>query len=211
MHSTDSPTEERKARTVRLLQETAQGSRAAFSELYRDFRAPLTRFAHRHLSSTELVEEAVNDTLLAVWLQAAKFRGESQASTWIMGIAARICMNTIRRNRNRFLSTDVVLEQLSVPSFVDALEHQQDLAKAISQLSAAQQATIELSYGQGFSCEEVAEITHRPVNTVKTRLHYARKSLRALLEDPAAKAGYERQPRGVSEPGLKEKSRAPRT
>jgi RNA polymerase sigma-70 factor (ECF subfamily) len=47
---------------------------------------------------------------------------------------------------------------------------------------------IELTYFQGYSCKEIAQITDCPVATVKTRMFYARRRMKALLGDAGAQA-----------------------
>ena len=60
------------------------------------------------------------------------------------------------------------------------------IAKALRALSAEHRAVIELTYYEGCSCADIAEIMRCPVNTVKTRMFYARRRLRSLLAEVAA-------------------------
>jgi RNA polymerase sigma factor (sigma-70 family) len=64
-------------------------------------------------------------------------------------------------------------------------ETQARIARALGVLSADHRVVIELTYFEGHSCAEIAEIMRCPVNTVKTRMFYARRRLRMLLADNA--------------------------
>jgi RNA polymerase sigma-70 factor (ECF subfamily) len=58
--------------------------------------------------------------------------------------------------------------------------------KALAKLSEQHREVMDLTFYQGFSCPEIAEILQCPVNTVKTRMFYARKQLRELLAQGGA-------------------------
>jgi RNA polymerase sigma-70 factor, ECF subfamily len=176
-------TESENAQRRAWLREISLGSRATFTRLYHSFYGPLLRFIYRHVGNEQLAEELVNDTMFIVWEKAGEFRGESKVSTWIMGIAAHLCMNARRRVNVPTQSIDASSEILIEPSFVPGLELRESLTLAIAGLSHDHRAVLELSYVQGFSCDEIAEIEACPVSTVKTRLHYARKHLRVMLDE----------------------------
>ena len=66
----------------------------------------------------------------------------------------------------------------------DELQHQElrkHLDDALSELSAEQRAVMELTYYFGYACREIAQIMGCPVDTVKTRMFYARRKLKAKL------------------------------
>jgi RNA polymerase sigma-70 factor, ECF subfamily len=170
-----------KERDLELLGRVAQGDRRAVEELYVAYHRRLSRFLARSTPRYETIEEIINDTFLVVWQQAGKFRGASQVSTWIIGIAYRIALKAWRRDdahRNSQL-TDELPEHSVEPAL--ELERQDWIASALRQLPIEQQMTIELAYNLGHSMEEIAAITHCPVGTVKARMFHAREKLRQYL------------------------------
>ena len=62
-----------------------------------------------------------------------------------------------------------------------ALDRRQALAAGLGALSPEHREVLELVFYQGLSLAEVAEVTKRPVGTVKSRLSYAKAQLRAAL------------------------------
>jgi RNA polymerase sigma-70 factor (ECF subfamily) len=146
----------------------------------------LTRLTHRY----DLAEEIINDTFWVVWRKAGDFRGESQPSTWIFGIAYRKARNAFRSVSR--LAAQTSLEALSAPACSEpfSTEELRDwLQQALSQLPAEQQLAVQLCYELGYSCEEISAITSCPVNTVKTRLFHARAKLQKLLPRLAGEEG----------------------
>jgi RNA polymerase sigma-70 factor (ECF subfamily) len=58
--------------------------------------------------------------------------------------------------------------------------------KQLDQLALPQRGVLLLHFIEEFSLEEIARITETPIGTVKSRLHYARKALKKLLEENEA-------------------------
>src|SRR5271170_7096562 len=83
-----------------LLLAVATGNRQALETLYLNYHRRLARFLSRFTSRYENVEEIINDTFMAVWQSAKDFRNASQVSTWILGIAYRTALNSLRRQKN---------------------------------------------------------------------------------------------------------------
>jgi RNA polymerase sigma-70 factor (ECF subfamily) len=171
------------AREVDLMARIANGDRKAFEELYNLYHRRMARFLTRLTHRYDLAEEVINDTFWVVWRKARDFRGDSQPSTWILGIAYRKARNALRSSAR--LGQQQNLEAESLPLMSDEpfrTEELRDwLEQALAQLPAEQRLGVELCYELGYSCEEIATIMGCPVNTVKTRLFHARAKLQKLL------------------------------
>ncbi len=172
-----------------VLEKVAAGDREALRELYVIYHRRLARFLTRFIRRQDLIEEAINDTLWVVWCNASEFRGDSRISTWIMGIAYRCALKTLRRRGHQlYQAVPIENELLPAPDELDAAETGEWVALAMQQLPVHQRLTLELAYGQGHSCEEIAQIMDCPVSTVKTRMFHARGKLRTLLPQLAGTA-----------------------
>jgi len=164
-----------------LLRDVARGDRRALDALYLGYHRRLARFLARIAPQYETVEEIINDTFLVVWQRAKEFRGASRVSTWIIGIAYRIALKSLRRNDGlvRAQRYDALPEPWTEPMKDDELRDW--VARGLSHLPAEQRLTLELAYNLGHSIEEIAEITDSPVGTVKARMFHAREKLRHYL------------------------------
>jgi len=170
------------AREKDLIARIADGDRKAFEELYYLYHRRLARFLTRLTRRYDLAEEVVNDTFWVVWRKARTFRGDSQPSTWILGIAYRKARNAFRTSA-RLAEKNLEIEQLPPTEEQPAdIEELRDwLGRALAELPLEQRLAVELCYELGHSCEEIATIMDCPVNTVKTRLFHARGKLQRLL------------------------------
>jgi RNA polymerase sigma factor (sigma-70 family) len=159
----------------------------AFETLYRRYHPRLARFLHRMLRPDHLIEEVLNDTLLVVWNQADRFNGQSKVSTWIFAIAYRKALKAIDRH-DEPMPSPLDEDEQPAADFAERPEERMSLAQARVAISAAlrtlssdQRAAVELTYFQGFSYPEIAQIVDCPTDTVKTRMFHARKRLRAVF------------------------------
>jgi RNA polymerase sigma-70 factor, ECF subfamily len=174
-----------------LLERIARSKdQAAFRTLYGSYYQRLSRLLARMSVRREDIEEVINDTFWVVWTKAGEFRGASQLSTWIIGIAYRRALNALRRAKIRPVSDEPFDEDsISVMSTDAAETDGQWLALGLSRLPVEQRMALELTYTLGHSCEEVAAILDCPVNTVKTRLFRARETLKQVLPALAGMSG----------------------
>lgn len=181
------PSAERRERDsdTQLIARVSAGDRHAFEELYRLYRVRLGRFLGNLVRHPHLAEEVLDDTLLVVWERAAGFKGESKLSTWIFAIAYRKAMKALRRYdapvddpeaENR-VSSEAGPEQAFGQARLHAL-----LRQAMGELSPEHRGVVELTYFNDLSYREIAEIMGCPVDTVKTRMFYARRHLRQRLD-----------------------------
>ncbi len=156
----------------------------ALGELYARYQPRVVGFLHRLTNDDGLVEDVYNDVMFKVWNKAHQFQGKSKVSTWVFSIAYRACVRALKKEKLREevrgkFSRWISLQELAVN---ERAEQTDAIDAAINALSVNHRLVIELCYFGGYSTEEVSEIVGCPVNTVKTRLFYARKKIREYLE-----------------------------
>ncbi len=168
---------------LELLRRTIERDRDAFEQLYVIYHRRLARFLTRMTRRYEVAEEIINDTMWIVWQRAADFRGSSRVSTWIMGIAYRRALKSLRRAavQLRVSDLDAREDETDAGVAIDDADRRQLVAWGLAQLPLEQRLVLEFTYDLGHSCGEIAEIMDCPVSTVKTRMFHARRKLRQLL------------------------------
>lgn len=169
---------------VALLMRVAAEEMDAFETLYRIYHPRLQRFVRGMTKQSNLAEEIIDDTMMVVWRKAYTFNHTAKVSTWIFAIAYRQSLKSLRG-----IDDTVEFDQDEHGGTThagpdDELQQQelrQHLDDALNRLSAEQRAVIELTYYFGYGCREIAEIVDCPVDTVKTRMFYARRKLKTML------------------------------
>ena len=170
-----------------LLSQVAAGDEAAFAELYDLYAPPVYNYLLRLVNEPAVAEEILQEVFLAVWQSAHRFREEAKVKTWLLRIAHHQAVSWLRRTRaalwfNEELETadcDLIEEQL-----VRSWQIEQVRA-ALAGLTPNHRAVIELTFVQGLSYLEIAEVMNCPMGTVKSRMSYALRRLNALLNDEA--------------------------
>ena len=174
---------------LRLLGRIERADEAAFRELYRAFSRRLYAYVLRQLGDPAQAEEIVADTLYEVWRQPAKFRGDSQFSTWLIGIARNKVLMAFRSRKPDAIHDDIadVAEIVAAddPSAFEILAQQQrheGVRHCMDKLSNEHRECVHLVFYEGMSLGEVATIQACPEGTVKTRLFHARQKLKNCLQ-----------------------------
>ena len=167
---------------AQVLARIADGDLGALGALYDRHHASLRRFVARATSGGADVDDLVHITFLEAAESATRFDGRASARTWLIGIA----LNHVRRRRRAWSRFVEILGSLTRPEPVSPRhELRSDLDRALARLSEAKRTTFLLAELEELSGPEIAALLNVPVNTVWTRLHTARRELRAMLDEDA--------------------------
>lgn len=181
--------------TEKLLVAKAQkGNKDALRVIIQNHQQRLYAFLWRIVRDHHHAEELAQETFVRAIEHLHTFKSEYRFSTWLFTIGYRLALNS-KRKKKAIASDDAILTATpalddtpedSVASSEAAAAIKDKLWAAVEQLSLPQKTSIYLYYREGFSCEQVAEVLHCPVDTVKSHLHRARARLRDALAEPAA-------------------------
>jgi RNA polymerase sigma-70 factor, ECF subfamily len=168
-----------------LVLSIAKGDKRALQTLYGRHNVRVYRFALRFLNDEAMAEDVVSEVFLDVWRQAGRFEARSKVSTWLFAMARNKALSVLRRRSTEQPDEEVAefIEDPSDDPEVTMQKKQQTalLQECLIQLSPAHREIIDLVYYHSKTIEEVVEIIGVPVNTVKTRMFYARKRIGELM------------------------------
>jgi RNA polymerase sigma factor (sigma-70 family) len=180
-----------------LVARVADADNRALRELYDRHAAWLHTRLMRRCNDSEVVLEVVQDTFVAVWKDARKFRGDGDVGAWLWGIAFRRMVSRLRSRK------DVVLlphwDEALVPSLgrSPAAEDEVllgveygDLADALRRLSPEFRSVVQAVVLDGLTTKEAGRLLGVRENTVKTRLHRAKAQLRGSLAGGGLEEGW---------------------
>lgn len=179
-----------------LLTHWQQGDRSALEELFRRYRQPAYRVAHRLLGHEADALDAVQEGFIKALTHLDSFQGRSSFKTWLLRVVSNAALDLGRqRGRREALSLDGIDQgeaaslQLLSPDAADQGLNRAELRlvlnQALSTLSDVQRQTFVLFADAGLSYREVAEVMGISIGTVMSRLYYARQKLRAFLIERA--------------------------
>jgi RNA polymerase sigma-70 factor (ECF subfamily) len=170
------------------VQQARTGEPAAWDVLFRRYQLPLYVYVFELVHN----EQASLDVVQEVFIKAARYiqtlRDDAKFGSWLFGIAHQQCAKHWREH----IRTETLLREAAEASVDDSEspeeflvreEQQAEFMTLLNDLPAVQRSVLLLHYIEDFSLEEIASITESQIGTVKSRLHYAKKSLRNLLKE----------------------------
>lgn len=175
-----------------LIERSLDGDLNAFNQLVVDYQNLAYSVAYRLLNDTDASGDAVQDSFIKAFRALDTFRGGNFKS-WLMRIVTNTCYDMLRaRQRRKTDSLEALpVENEYVPALTDTKEspqqyiERQELASlitvAIQALPEDQQASLILCDVEGYTYEEIAEITGVAIGTVKSRISRARGRVRDYL------------------------------
>lgn len=165
-----------------LIAAMAQGDRAALELLYRRHSPWLAGRLARATSSRDLAEEALQDCFVAAWRKPGSFRGEGDVGAWLWAIARRRLASLARKRVD--VPAPVGDEAVGEAADQEALANL-DAARvraAVDRLPSDQRDLVERVVFRGQRLVDVAHCLGVPIGTLKSRLHRARRQIRAEID-----------------------------
>ncbi len=168
----------------------------AFGELVLMYEKPILNYCYRTLGNISDAEDATQEVFLKVFRFIESFSEKSSFKTWLYKIASNICLDFLRKQKRTGTPLSLhqtnqegeeyllTIEDTSYSPYEQALENiaQKALLEAISKLDEDKKRMILLRDIEGFSYDEIANITGKSVGTVKSGMSRARLKLKELLE-----------------------------
>jgi len=175
-----------------LMRQVAAGEIGGLETLYDRYHSMAYALALRITTETGLAEDVVQDSFLGVWRNAARY-AEAKGSVrgWLLAIVRHRAIDAMRRQRASVAigeeADEAVPAALTLPDIWPEVAGRLDAEQirlAMTALPPAQRDVIELAYFDGLTQREIAERTHAPLGTVKSRIRLGLASLRDQLVGP---------------------------
>ncbi len=169
-----------------LIGRAQRGDEEAFASLAVAAGDRLHAVAHRILRDTDLAEDATQQALLSIWRDLPQLRDPARFDAWSYRLLVRACYAEGRRTRQwrPNLRALPAIETGGADGMSSVVDRDQ-LERGFRWLSIDHRAVVVLHHYLDLPLDEVADVLGVPVGTVRSRLHYAMRALRAALEADA--------------------------
>ena len=135
----------------------------------------------------EDAEDVMQETAINILAGIDKFEQKSSLGTWVYRIATNEALRLLRRRSGIFRSIDslgeTLVEKLEDEAGVDADSAEMLFQKAVLQLPTQQRLAFNLRYYDEMPYEEIAKVTGKNVNTLKTNYHFAVSKIKNYLKE----------------------------
>jgi RNA polymerase sigma-70 factor, ECF subfamily len=173
------------------VREARAGEPDAWEALLARYRLPLYAYVFELVRHEQAALDLVQESFIAAARHIQSLRKDEKFGSWLFNIAHQRCIQHWRRQRPAEVAVDPLDEDLRdlEPGPEELLirkEQEEAFMRALGQLTVPHRAVLLLHFVEEFPLEEIAHITGTQLGTVKSRLHYARKALRKLIEENEA-------------------------
>jgi RNA polymerase sigma-70 factor (ECF subfamily) len=162
------------------------GDEAALRELIERYSPGLRFFLRKMTAQSATADDLLQDTWFDVYRKVNSLRQPDAFPAWIYRIARDKAYREMRRRPSPDLSIDDHISQSIVHEEVQfTAEDAERVRAALDHLPLDQREVLILRFVEDLSYEQIAEVIARPIGTVRSRMNYAKQSLRAKLASPA--------------------------
>jgi RNA polymerase sigma-70 factor (ECF subfamily) len=168
-----------------LMARIARGDERAYRVLARRHLPAMLGLARRILGNAADAEDVAQEAMLRVWTHAPRWQPLAALRTWLTRVVVNLCLD--RKRRAPWVALEAAGELVDpAPGAAERSETEERdrrLAAAIAGLPARQRSAIVLTYGDGMSNAQVAEVLDTTVSAVETLLVRGKQNLRRALGD----------------------------
>jgi RNA polymerase sigma-70 factor (ECF subfamily) len=178
-----------------LLERSKAGDVAAFEMLIEAYQKKIFNLAFRMIGNYDDAGDLAQEALIRIFKSISNFKEQSSLSTWIYRITTNVCLDEIRKKKNRKVLSldeeihaedgDMQRQIMSDDPLPDELMEKEELrqiiSSAIDSLPEDQRLVVTLRDIQGLSYDEIARVLDCPAGTVKSRINRARFALKNVL------------------------------
>jgi len=170
----------------KLLKQISKKDEAAFHKLYEKTNKMVYFYLFRLTKNEHVAEEVMIETFTQVWKSAKTFKGQSKVTTWIIGIARNMAMKEFKNIKKHGSHDDIndckhISDNGFIPS--DFSDKKEVVLKGLDKLSLKHREILDMFFFCEMSYNDIAYALRVSLNTVKSRIFYAKKELKKILSE----------------------------
>jgi RNA polymerase sigma-70 factor, ECF subfamily len=166
------------------------GDPAAWDTLFRRYQLPLYVYVFELVHDEQASLDVVQETFINATRHLGSLREDGKFGSWLFGIAHQKCLQRWRKQGREaaaleeYAGAPIDLEDDPAELLIRA-EQEAAVMKLLDRLPGAQRSVLLLHFVEDFPLEDIAAVIGTALGTVKSRLHYAKKALKKLIEEEA--------------------------
>lgn len=157
-------------------------------KLVNDHQREIVNFHFRFVGNRFDAEDLAQETFIKAYKKLETLKNPEKAKRWLYSIARNTVIDFFRKSKNKDIAlSDALLENVAGAAVADYQnlavnnEVSKELDRCIDKLVKEDRAIIRLLYYESFSYKEITDLLHINENTLKSRLHRARKVLLEMI------------------------------
>ena len=170
------------------VREARAGDPDAWDALFRRYQLPLYAYVYELVHDEQTSLDIVQEAFINATRHIGSLRSDAKFGSWLFGIARQKVGQHWRKPTRTQPLDDEHPDGLEDPTegpdeWLLRREEEEAFMNRLQSLPVAQRDVLLLHFLEDFSLEEIASITEVPLGTIKSRMHHAKRALRALLKE----------------------------
>ncbi len=170
-----------------IIERVREGDEVAFGKLINAYQRRIFHFIRGMVRNNEDAEDLTQEVFVKAFFNIRSLKSASSFKSWLFRIAYNLTLDNIRKKRPKVVDTEEHLHE----SYIDSSNPKQELnrdhmrshvKRCLDLMPEQQRNILVLCDLEGLSYQEISESLNIPFGTVQSRIFYARKKLRELLE-----------------------------
>jgi RNA polymerase sigma-70 factor (ECF subfamily) len=170
------------------------GDKDAFNFIVRIWQTQIYQLAYRYMGNEQDAKDVCQNAFIKAYKNVKKLKNETSFSGWIYKIAINLCKDELKKKKkaihtdidnihnNEFVYEEVITVNPKCEENIMKEDMQNIIKRTILNLPEEQKIIVILKEYQGLKFKEIAEILNIPENTAKSRMYYALKNIKNILE-----------------------------
>ena len=168
---------------VRLVEQAMRGDQEAFASLAAESVDRCYALAYRILRDPHRAQDATQQALLGAWRDLPTLRDPERFDAWLHRLVVNACYQEARGERRWTARIRVITDvRTTEPDVARSVAGRDELEAAFRTLTPEQRAVVVLHHHLGYPLTEIAATLGIPEGTARSRLHYAVRQLRTVLD-----------------------------
>lgn len=167
-----------------LVERYLAGNEEALSELIQRYLQAIYNFAFRYAGNADDAEDIVQDTFVKVWRYIKRYDPNKKFSVWLFTIAKNTALDWLKKKRPVAFSTlsdpaedfnfeDQLADDSSIEADLDERYTSERVAQEIDKLASDYRTVLAMRMSNGLTFQEIAEVTGKPIDTIKSQYRRA--------------------------------------
>jgi RNA polymerase sigma factor (sigma-70 family) len=165
-----------------FIERALQGDQSACRDLVKRYERGIFNMIYQMVKNREEAEDLVQETFIKAFNALESYNNQFAFSTWLYKIAFNNCIDSIRKHKLKTYPLDRPIETREGSEML-FLEKRKQINQAIRCLPEKYKRVILLRHQEEKTYEEIADIMHIPLGTVKARIFRAREMLKRCIKE----------------------------
>ena len=159
------------------------GDEYAFKELSEPYIPMLYNYIRINVSQKEDIEDILQNVMLAVWQSLDRYSAQSSFKTWLFSIAKHKISDFYRERQSKSILNTELPDDIADNNIFKEIDDKLDLYAALSKMPEESRELIYLIFNAGLNYEEIQNLTGIKTGTIKSKIHYIKKTLCSMLKE----------------------------